>query len=318
MLHGNRVSMRRAAYLVVLVALLGACGSSGGGSGAPRPTIGSSLLPRPSTSTPGSTSAPATTAAPPSTAARPEAPTLPERVTTIATVDPTTDAPITTTTSPAPTTTTLAPTTTTAPATTTTARSTTTSSSTSTSTTSTTVAAPAKSSGGGTPGWAWIVIIVGALGLVILGIALLLRSRAHKQQAAAWRDRTRGSVADAKVARDLLNGTVGSDDATHIAEVRSQADTTALTLEDLSRSAPTDSSGAAATNVAQSLRGYGFAIEAERLLRDRTTAPTADELAQADITRRGHSQALDDAIARLDAIVGPAQPTAETGEQPTA
>ncbi len=310
-LTGARVpAVRRAAYVVVFVALLGACGS-GGGSGATRPTVS---LPRPSISTPGSTSAPGTTAAPPITA-RPETPTLPIQATTVATLDPTTpptDAPITTTTTPPPTTT-IPPATTTIPQTTTT-RSSTTTSSTSTSTTSTTVAAANKSSGSGTPAWAWIVIIVGLVGLVILVIALILRSRANKQRAASWRERTRGSVADAKVARDLLNGTVGSDDEMHIATVRQQADSTAATLEDLSRSAPTDTSGEAAASVAQSLRSYGFAIEAERLLRDRTTAPTADELAQADATRRGHSQALDSAIARLDAIAGPAEPT---GQNPT-
>lgn len=308
--------MRRAPFLVVLIALLGACGSSGGGSGANRPTVSSTLLPRPSVSTPGSTSAPPTTAGAPATTVAPEAPTLPVRTTTVPiTADPpttTTDAPVTTTTPPTtvPRTTTTVQQTTTTP---TTSAATTTSSA-STSTTSTTVAAAAASSGGGTPTWAWIVIIVGLIGLALVAIALLLRSRAHKRQSAAWRDRARASVADAKVARDLLTGAVGTTDATRLAEVRQQADTTAAALEALGSSAPTDSSGAAATSVAQALRSYGFALEAERLLRDGATPPSAAELEQADATRRGHAQSLDNAIAQLDAIAGPAQPT---GTNPT-
>jgi hypothetical protein len=162
----------------------------------------------------------------------------------------------------------------------------------------------------------WIVIIVGLIGLVAVAIGLWLRSRAHKQAATAWRERARGAVADAKVARDLLYDAAGTTDATRLATVRQQADTTAATLEDLSRSAPSDSSGAAAANVAQSLRSYGFALEAERLLRDGASAPTAAELEQADATRRGHAQTLDAAIAQLDTIAGP-DPAQPTGTNPT-
>jgi hypothetical protein len=48
-----------------------------------------------------------------------------------------------------------------------------------------------------------------------------------------------------------------------------------------------------------------FCLEAERLLRTGSTAPTAAQLAEADVARRRRAGELDAALAQLDFITRP-------------
>jgi hypothetical protein len=56
--------------------------------------------------------------------------------------------------------------------------------------------------------------------------------------------------------------------------------------------------------VAAALRGLAFAVEADRLLRQGTTAPTGTQLAQADEARRARNSELGAALARLSTRIG--------------
>ncbi len=69
--------------------------------------------------------------------------------------------------------------------------------------------------------------------------------------------------------------------------------------------APDPQAGTAASSLADGLRGLAFAIEADRLLRHGTSAPTGIQLAQADEARRARTVELDAALARLSARVSP-------------
>jgi hypothetical protein len=59
-----------------------------------------------------------------------------------------------------------------------------------------------------------------------------------------------------------------------------------------------------ATAAAASLRGLAFAIEADRLLRHGTSAPSGVQLAQADDARRARGTELQAALVRLSTRVG--------------
>ena len=213
--------------------------------------------------------------------------TVPGESTTAA--PPSTDAP-----------TTVAPTTTLAPATTTTP-STTPSSSTTASTTPTTVAPTNSSSGSSsTP---WIILIVALAVLAIGLIIVLVRMRQSRNRAEhAWRADAARTGDNAALARSMLDDEARPgeiEDATHRATVRDRVEAVAASLDRLAATAPDDSGRQSATNAAESLRGLAFAHEAERLLREAPTPPTADQLAGADHTRRTRAGELDAALARL-------------------
>jgi hypothetical protein len=211
-----------------------------------------------------------------------------------------------TTTVSAETTTTLAPTTTTLAPTTTTAAPTTTSSSTSTSTTTTTVA-PKPSSGGSSTPWGWIIgiLAVVAVGLII---ALILMRRSSQQSKHEWQAAAASALPDAELTRDMLEGEARpgepEDPARHN-EVREKVDRVSTRFDQLATDAPNDDARRYAASVASSLRGYLFALEAEQLLRNAPTTPTADQLAAADATHRTRATDLDAALGALRAYVDP-------------
>jgi hypothetical protein len=213
------------------------------------------------------------------------------------------------TTTEAPTTTTAAPTTTTEAPTTTTSSST---STTSSSTTTTTIA-PASASGGGsdTP-WGWIIAALVVVAAAL--IAVLVRQRVvGKKNDEAWKADARNVLGDAELARDMLESEARPDqteDPNRRATVHNNVENVALSLDRLAGSAPSKEEGADATAVAGSLRGYAFALEAERLLRDGPNAPTGDQLASADQARRTRAADLDRALGALRArVVEPEDPT---------
>ncbi len=198
----------------------------------------------------------------------------------------TTAPPTTTTSSSVPVTTSSRParsTTTTVPATTTTTPPTTTSSK--------------------TP-WPLIAVIIVLVAAIVL-VALLMRSRRRKAVETEWRRALIPAVSDAGLAREsLLSGNAASDDPELRAAVAVQVERAAAALDGAARKAPDAETGAMATSAAGALRGLAFAVEADRLLRHGTSAPTGIQLAQADEARRARGTELNAALARLSARIG--------------
>ena len=211
---------------------------------------------------------------------------------------------VTTTTVAPTTTTTSSSTTTTPPTTTTTTHPTTTTTTTTHPTTTTTTTVPTTTAKSKTP-WgliAVIVVLVLLIGLVIL--AMVARNR--KSALDAWRRRTLPALSDAKLAREaLLSPTAVSEDAELRGAVAVQVEKASVALERAATSAPDPAAGGSATTAAGALRGLAFAIEADRLLRHGTGAPTGVQLAQADQARRDRDAELQGALSRLQAHVVP-------------
>lgn len=218
--------------------------------------------------------------------------------TTMTSVPPTTTVPTSTTSTLAPTTTTVAPTTTTTshpphPITTTTKAAVT--------TTTKPLIAPAPTSKS-TP-WGLIALIVVLALLIVLVTVLLVVRRARSRQT-AWRRAVAPGFSDARLARDaLLSSNATSDDAELRAAVALQVERAATALEGAATRAPEPQDADAARTAAASLRGLGFAVEADRLLRHGAGAPTGAELAEADQARRDRTGELDRALQRLSAHV---------------
>lgn len=209
-----------------------------------------------------------------------------------------------TTTSEAPTTstttsTTMAPTTTTtAPTTTTTLKPTTT-----TTEKATTTTAAGKSSSNATT-WAWVLGIIAVLALIGAGVAALMGGKRRKEAADTWLPQARAGLENASLARTMLlaQPTGGDEQAS---QVRAQGEDAARSLDRAAASAPDEQRRQAASSVAEGLRGVMFCLEAEHLLRSGTQAPTAAQLAEADVARRRRAGELDAALAQLDFITRP-------------
>jgi hypothetical protein len=145
-------------------------------------------------------------------------------------------------------------------------------------------------------------VLVALIGLVIL----LMVSRNKKSALDAWRRRTLPALSDAGLAREaLLSPTAGSEDAELRSAVAIQVERASVALERAGSSAPDPAAGGSATTAAGSLRGLAFAIEADRLLRHGTGAPTGVQLAQADRARRDRDAELQGALSRLQSHVAP-------------
>jgi len=204
----------------------------------------------------------------------------------------------TTTLLPTTTTTTLAPTTTTtAPTTTTTEKATTT-----TEKATTTTAIGGGSSSATT--WAWILGGIALLALLGAGIAALMGSKRRKEAADTWVPQARAGLENASLARTmLLAQPTGGDE--QVTQVRAQAEDAARALDRTAAVAPDEQRRQAASSVAEGLRGVIFCLEAEHLLRGGSTAPTASQLAEADVARRRRAGELDASLAQLDVITRP-------------
>lgn len=204
----------------------------------------------------------------------------------------TTTSEVTTTTVPA-TTTTMAPTTTTtvAPSTTTTVPEITTS------------VQPAPS-GSTNLVWAWILGAIALIALITAGVAAYLGKSKREEAHALWTPSARAALETASLARSLLVSQPTGGDA-QLAQVRAQGEDAARTLDRVAQNAPDDLLRQAASSAAEGLRGVLFSLEAEHLLRSGPSAPTADQLAAADIARRRRAAELDASIAQLDIVTRP-------------
>jgi hypothetical protein len=182
--------------------------------------------------------------------------------------------------------------------------------STPTSATPSTTIAPASttSSSSSTP-WGWIIgIALGVLAIALL-IVFIVRRRGATSTQHDWQSAARSALRDAELTRDMLQGEAKpdqpEDDARHAA-VQTNVERVSSRFEQLAAQAPNDDSRRAAISVASSLRGYLFALEAERLLRAAPTPPTADQLLAADDARRARSSELDAALTDLRSAAGTA------------
>ena len=283
--HPNLATFLAGGVVLSIAAVLpAACGSGGRLEGAvtsiTRPSP-SSTVARPTTSL-----RPTTTAEGPTTTGGSEGP-----ITTV------TDAPTTGVAAP----TTAAPTT----AAPTTAAPTTEAPTTAAPTTTVAPAAPKSSSS--TP-WGWIIAGI-AIAAAIIGLIVWLVSRRNRKRAlVAWRSGAESALDSANLARTLLPGR-GQDvpDSAHWQAVHERVETAAQSLDQSAGRAPTPEGAQASRTAADKLRGLWFALESDRLLREGTTPPTPEQLAQADTVTRARGSELDTALADLERIVRPPQ-----------
>jgi hypothetical protein len=209
----------------------------------------------------------------------------------------------------AATTTSTTTTTTTTTSTTTTSTSTTTTTTPTTSTTTPTTTTTTATAVGSSSSFPWGLLVL-AVALVAGAIALItfaVRRRGRDRAELAWRRDTIGALDGARLARDLLPAS-GRDipDVDRWQSVRDRVEQAAQALDRAGTVAPIADGATVARSTAAALRNLVFALEADRLLRDGTRAPTPDQLAQADATCRSRTAELDDGLARLDRLVRPA------------
>ncbi len=204
----------------------------------------------------------------------------------------------TTTSSTEVTTTTLAPTTTTVPATTTTLTPTTT---TVPDTTTTMQPVPTSSS---SLLWAWILGAIAVMALIAAGIAAYLGKAKREEAQATWSPSARAALETASLARSMLVSQPTGGDS-QLPQVRAQGEDAARALDRVAANAPDDILRQASSSAAEGLRGVLFSLEAEHLLRSGPSAPTAEQLASADIARRRRAAELDASLAQLDVATRP-------------
>lgn len=173
-------------------------------------------------------------------------------------------------------------------------------------TNTTVVPAPVPDDESSTP-WGVIIAILGVIAVGLI-VALVLMKRGSNRTKHDWHGVAASALRDAELTRDMLEGEARpdqSEDPARFSAVRDKVNTVANRFDQLAPDAPDDGTRRSAAGIAESLRGYFFALEAERLLHDAPTPPTADQLATADATRRGRAADLDAAIAQLRSAVTP-------------
>jgi hypothetical protein len=97
--------------------------------------------------------------------------------------------------------------------------------------------------------------------------------------------------------------------AARLEALRRQIDERAAALDRLAASAPDGNARSAVNVVQQELRGLMSAVDGEQLLRTGPEPHSNAALADAAATRATHANALDAALARLDALAGPPRAT---------
>ena len=135
-------------------------------------------------------------------------------------------------------------------------------------------------------------------------VALVLASRKKRGAEAEWRRTVVPALSDAQLAREaLLSGNAESEDPEVRGAVAVQVERAAAALDRSVRRPPTSRPGPWPRPAAEAVRDLAFAIEADRLLRHGTAAPSGMQLAQADEARRSRASELNTALARLSARV---------------
>src|SRR5262249_13727056 len=146
---------------------------------------------------------------------------------------------------------------------------------------------------------------------IALIIMLIVRRRGATATQHTWQAAALSALRDAELTRDMLQGEARPDqpeDDARQATVQTNVERVSARFEQLAAQAPNDESRGAASSVATSLRGYLFALEAERLLRGAPTPPNADQLMTADEARRSRALELDAALLALGSAAGKPAP----------
>ena len=146
-------------------------------------------------------------------------------------------------------------------------------------------------------------MIAGAL-IVVLVFVRRSANRAKSE----WKNAAASALRDADLTRDMLADEAPpgvAEDATRLRAVRESVERVATNFDQLAANAPNDEMRRRSIGVATSLRGYFFALEAEQMLHNAPTAPTADQLGTADATKRARAVELDAAVAAIRAHVVP-------------
>jgi hypothetical protein len=157
-----------------------------------------------------------------------------------------------------------------------------------------------------------LIIAILALLVIALIVFLVVRARAAGATKRDWNAAAASALRDADLTRDMLSGEARPgepEDAARHHAVTDNVERVSGRFEQLAGQAPDDESHRDAAAVASSLRGYLFALEAERLLRGAPTPPTADQLATADSARRARADDLDRALAVMRQRTSPAGAT---------
>ena len=94
-----------------------------------------------------------------------------------------------------------------------------------------------------------------------------------------------------------------AEDATRVTVVRDRVDRVARQFDQLAATAPNDDMRRHSIDVATSLRGYFFALEAQQMLHNAPTTPTADQLGTADATKRARAAELEAAATAIRVYV---------------
>ena len=175
--------------------------------------------------------------------------------------------------------------------------------STTSSTTSTTAAPLNASSSKGVP-WGWVIALLVVAALAVL-IALLVHRNTRAKAIRAWQQESGPAVDSAHLTLSLLPAS-GQDiaDRAQWQSVRQRVEEAAQLLDRASSRAPTEQGARAASRSAETLRGLGFALESNLLLREASVAPTGQQLADADATARQRRYDAEAALAELDRAVG--------------
>jgi hypothetical protein len=148
-----------------------------------------------------------------------------------------------------------------------------------------------------------VLLILAAL----ITMWVVIRQNANRDKG-EWTDAAASALRDADLTRDMLAGEArpgDTEDATRLNAVRDTVERVATDFERLAVTAPDEDARRNSIALATSLRGYFFALQAEQLLHDAPTAPTGEQLAAADATRRTRVADLDSSIAAIRAYVTP-------------
>ena len=166
----------------------------------------------------------------------------------------------------------------------------------------TTVAVATASSGGAPWGWIIALLVVAALAALI---ALLVHRNTRAKAIGAWQRESEPAVDSAHLTLSLLPAS-GQDitDRGQWAAVRQRVEEAAQLLDRAAGRAPTDDEARAADRSAETLRGLGFALESNLLLREAPVPPTAAQLADADVTARQRRIDAETALGEMDRAVG--------------
>ena len=141
---------------------------------------------------------------------------------------------------------------------------------------------------------------------VALIVALVFQRRSSNRTKSEWKNSAASSLRDADLTRDMLADEArpgDAEDASRVTVVRDTVERVASQFDQLAATAPNDDMRRHSIDLATSLRGYFFALEAQQMLHNAPTTPTADQLGTADATKRARAAELEAAATAIRVYV---------------